>query len=83
MPENDEDVNVEDTKPTLKISHSEGIKAVETTLQYFAQQGASVMDLLFLRRLYDEAANTRVHGKLQDNMHFFKKKKPLFAKSAT
>ncbi|GFT14435.1 hypothetical protein TNCV_4004111 [Trichonephila clavipes] len=35
LPENDEDVNFEDTLQTPKISHSEGLKAVEITLQYF------------------------------------------------
>ncbi|GFS47286.1 hypothetical protein TNCV_4862611 [Trichonephila clavipes] len=56
MPENNEDVNVEDTIQTPKISHNERLKAVETSLQYFEQQGASVMDLLSLRCPYDEAA---------------------------
>ncbi|GFT66405.1 hypothetical protein TNCV_3208461 [Trichonephila clavipes] len=55
IPENAEDVNVEDTEQTPKISHIEGPKAVETSLRYF-EQGASVMDLLFLRRLRDETA---------------------------
>ncbi|GFX68758.1 hypothetical protein TNCV_4070021 [Trichonephila clavipes] len=32
MPENDEDVNVEDTVQTPKISHSEELKGVETAL---------------------------------------------------
>lgn len=74
MPENDEDIDDEDiTVQTPKISHSEGLKAVETALQYFEQQGASVMDLLFLRRLRDEAAKRRAQcEKQQDITHFFK-----------
>ncbi|XP_023231971.1 jerky protein homolog-like [Centruroides sculpturatus] len=76
MLENNEDVDVEDsTVQAPKISHSEGLKAVETALQYFEQQGASVMDLLFLRRLRDEAAKRRVQcRRQQDITHFFKKK---------
>ncbi|GFS49703.1 hypothetical protein TNCV_4344171 [Trichonephila clavipes] len=35
MSENDEDINVEDTVQTPKISHNEGLKAVNPTLQYF------------------------------------------------
>ena len=75
MLKKDEDVDVEDsTVQAPKISHSEGLKAVETTLQYFEQQGASVLDLLFLRRLRDEAAKRRVQcGTQQDITHFFKK----------
>ncbi|GFW99598.1 hypothetical protein TNCV_3418311 [Trichonephila clavipes] len=51
MPENDE----ADTIQTPDISQSEGLKAVEIALQYF-EQGVSVMDLVFLRHLRDEAA---------------------------
>ncbi|GFW21612.1 hypothetical protein TNCV_4281271 [Trichonephila clavipes] len=50
MPENDEDVNV--AVQTPKISHSEGLKAAETALQYF-EQGMSVI----LRRLCDKQLN--------------------------
>ncbi|GFR09827.1 jerky protein homolog-like [Trichonephila clavata] len=63
--ENDADIKVEDPVQTPKISHSEGLKAVETTLQYFEQQGASVMDLMFLRRLRDEAAKRTVQYEKQ------------------
>ncbi|GFU63316.1 hypothetical protein TNCV_661501 [Trichonephila clavipes] len=52
---NDEDVNVEDIEQTPKISHSKRLKAVDIVLQYFEEQGASVMEALFLRRLRDEA----------------------------
>ncbi|GFW95361.1 transposable element Tcb2 transposase [Trichonephila clavipes] len=64
MPENDEDVNSEGTVQTPKISHSEGLKPTETTLQYFEQQGASTMDLLFLRHLRNESAKRiRYYGR--------------------
>ncbi|GFX73568.1 hypothetical protein TNCV_2342731 [Trichonephila clavipes] len=53
MPESAEDVTVENTVQTPKISHSEGLKAVETALYYLEQQGASIMDF---RRHRDEAA---------------------------
>ncbi|GFV54027.1 hypothetical protein TNCV_3724601 [Trichonephila clavipes] len=56
---NDEDLSVVDTVQTLKISRKEGLKAVETTLQHFKQQSASVEDLLFLCRLRDEVAKRR------------------------
>ncbi|GFV27865.1 hypothetical protein TNCV_2347851 [Trichonephila clavipes] len=42
-PGSDEDVNAEDTVQNPKISHNEGLKAVETTFEYFEQQGASVI----------------------------------------
>ncbi|GFV75293.1 hypothetical protein TNCV_1481391 [Trichonephila clavipes] len=42
MPENDEDVDVEGTIQTSKISHTGGLKAVEASLQYF-EQGASAV----------------------------------------
>ncbi|GFT24155.1 transposable element Tcb1 transposase [Trichonephila clavipes] len=47
IPEN-EDVNGEDTVQTPEILHSEDLKTVETTQHYFEQQGASIMDLVFL-----------------------------------
>ncbi|GFW08555.1 hypothetical protein TNCV_2775771 [Trichonephila clavipes] len=52
---NDKDVNIEDTVQTLKGSHSEGLKVADPQ-QKFEQQGASVMDSPFLRRLCDEVA---------------------------
>ncbi|GFV97121.1 hypothetical protein TNCV_3527061 [Trichonephila clavipes] len=55
MPEND-DVNVEDTMQTPRISHNRRLKDVETSLQYFEQRGASVIGLMFLPRLRDEAS---------------------------
>ncbi|GFV78375.1 uncharacterized protein TNCV_95321 [Trichonephila clavipes] len=50
MPKKDEDVYVANTTQTHKISNSEGLKAIEIILQYFEQQSASVMDLLFFCR---------------------------------
>ncbi|GFW86561.1 hypothetical protein TNCV_4333451 [Trichonephila clavipes] len=41
MPENNEDVNIEGTVRTPKTTHSEGLKAVEASLQYFELQSAS------------------------------------------
>ncbi|GFU06187.1 uncharacterized protein TNCV_4764971 [Trichonephila clavipes] len=38
--ENGEDANVEETVKIPKIPHSEGQKTVETTIQYFDQEGA-------------------------------------------
>ncbi|GFX76742.1 hypothetical protein TNCV_664491 [Trichonephila clavipes] len=60
MPENDEDVNAEDTIQPFKISHREGLKAIETHLQYLILQSAPVMDLMFLRRIREEAVKRRV-----------------------
>ncbi|GFX33520.1 hypothetical protein TNCV_1931871 [Trichonephila clavipes] len=74
MVENYEDINVEETVQTPKISHSEGLKAVEAILQYF-EQGASVMDLRFL---YHKAAKHRVrYGGQHDITHFFLKKSAI------
>ncbi|GFV78217.1 hypothetical protein TNCV_1036851 [Trichonephila clavipes] len=60
-------VNVEDIVQIPKVSHCERLKAVKTTIQYF-EQGALVMDLIFLRLLHDETANaacsTEDNGKL-------------------
>ncbi|GFX58633.1 hypothetical protein TNCV_418121 [Trichonephila clavipes] len=74
MLEKDEDVNVEDTLQTPKISLSERLKIVETALQYFEPQGVSIMDLMFHCRLRVEAEKHRVQYGRQDIMHFFKKK---------
>ncbi|GFV39924.1 hypothetical protein TNCV_1808361 [Trichonephila clavipes] len=75
MTENDEDVNVEDTLQTPKISRSEGLKSVETTLRYF-EQGAMITDLLFLHHLRNKATKRNVvYGRQQDIPHFFPKKK--------
>ncbi|GFV81599.1 hypothetical protein TNCV_1702561 [Trichonephila clavipes] len=57
MPGNDEDIEVEETVQTPNISHSERLRAVETTFQVFEQRGASVMDLLFLRRVLMKQQN--------------------------
>ncbi|GFV52110.1 hypothetical protein TNCV_1093271 [Trichonephila clavipes] len=59
MPENDETVNIEDSACTSNTSHSKRLKAVESAFQYFRQQGALVMNLLFVRHLRDEAAKRR------------------------
>ncbi|GFW49426.1 hypothetical protein TNCV_3059331 [Trichonephila clavipes] len=58
MSENDEDVNVEDTILTPKITLSQGLKAVETALLYF-EQDASKRSITygsgnFEQRLSDE-----------------------------
>ncbi|GFS48232.1 hypothetical protein TNCV_2296271 [Trichonephila clavipes] len=54
---------------------SESLKAVESALQYFEQQRASVMDLLSIRLLRDEAAVRRVPSeRQQDIVHLFKKR---------
>ncbi|GFV75462.1 hypothetical protein TNCV_1483081 [Trichonephila clavipes] len=50
-----EDVNFEETVKTSKTLHRKGLKAVKNAFQYFEPQGVSVMDLVFLRRLRDEA----------------------------
>ncbi|GFU25280.1 hypothetical protein TNCV_1739301 [Trichonephila clavipes] len=69
MPETDDDVNVEDTVQTPKISHSQELTAVEIALQYFEQQ-AAVLDIsncIFARhrslevKLISENKSTLVH----------------------
>ncbi|GFV61260.1 hypothetical protein TNCV_891071 [Trichonephila clavipes] len=60
LSEKDKDLNVENTVQMPKISHSEVLRAVRTTLQDVEQQDTSVMILLFHRYLYDEAAKRRV-----------------------
>ncbi|GFT53043.1 hypothetical protein TNCV_4231951 [Trichonephila clavipes] len=74
MLEND-GVNDENTVQNPKVSHIKGLKAVETSLQYFEQQAAPVMNSVFLRRLCNEDAKCGVqHGKQQDISHFFNRK---------
>ncbi|GFX57966.1 hypothetical protein TNCV_3069331 [Trichonephila clavipes] len=74
--ENEEDVNAKNIVQIPKILHSERLKVVETVIQYFEQQGASVMDLLYLRRLREEAAKRRMqYGKHQNITHFYQTKK--------
>ncbi|GFV73190.1 hypothetical protein TNCV_2374621 [Trichonephila clavipes] len=71
--QNDE-VRLEYTVQSPQLSYNEGLKAVEAILQYFEQQGASVMNSLFLRRLRDEAVKRKMHyGKQQNIKHFYKK----------
>lgn len=66
---------MEDDGKVEKMSHSEGLKAVEGALCYFEQQGASAMDILFLRRLRDEAARRRTQCEKQLSItSFFSKK---------
>ncbi|GFU95777.1 hypothetical protein TNCV_3646591, partial [Trichonephila clavipes] len=60
IPDNDEDLNIEDSVQTPKISHSEGLKVIETAFQHFERHEPSVMDIVFLRRLRDEATKCRV-----------------------
>ncbi|GFX17873.1 hypothetical protein TNCV_2293211 [Trichonephila clavipes] len=55
MAENAKDAIFEYTLQIPKISHSEGLQTFEKALQYF-EQGPSVRDFLFLRRLRVEAA---------------------------
>ncbi|GFW22490.1 hypothetical protein TNCV_2170241 [Trichonephila clavipes] len=74
MPEND-DVNVENTKQTSKISHSEGLKIVEIACQYFEQHRASVMVLLFLRRLRNEAEKMQKTVRKETGYYAFLKQK--------
>ncbi|GFU41457.1 hypothetical protein TNCV_4586051 [Trichonephila clavipes] len=75
IPGNDKGVKAVDTVKTPKRSHREELKAVETTLQYF-EQGASVMYLLFFRRLRDEAAKRRgQYGRQQTLLCISLKKK--------
>ncbi|GFX49084.1 hypothetical protein TNCV_786401 [Trichonephila clavipes] len=57
MPGNDEDIEVEETVQTPNISHSERLRAFGTTFQFFEERGASVMDLLFLRRVLMKQQN--------------------------
>ncbi|GFW06747.1 hypothetical protein TNCV_3288471 [Trichonephila clavipes] len=55
MPEYDEDVNFEVTVQTCKIPLGEKLNAVETPFEYL-DLDASLMDLLFIRRICAEAA---------------------------
>ncbi|XP_046686593.1 jerky protein homolog-like [Homalodisca vitripennis] len=49
----------EDTTQKSKLTHSEGVKFFEGAIQYLQEQGTTGMDILFLRRLRDEAARRR------------------------
>lgn len=57
--EEDSDYDEEDSNQNSKLTHSEGLKFIEGTLQYLQEQGAAAMDILFLRRIRDEAARRR------------------------
>ncbi|GFW14176.1 transposable element Tc3 transposase [Trichonephila clavipes] len=57
MPENDEGVNVEGIARTLKTSRSKGLKVVSISNKVCY----TVLDLLFLHRLRDIAATSRIH----------------------
>ncbi|GFX88333.1 hypothetical protein TNCV_1705541 [Trichonephila clavipes] len=59
MPENEEGINVVVIVRTLKISHSEELKAVEISLHYFEQK-KDVEDLLLFCHLRNEAIKYRV-----------------------
>ncbi|GFY24194.1 uncharacterized protein TNCV_1012471 [Trichonephila clavipes] len=64
MSENNEDVNVENTVQTSRISHREReTKDCQNPPRLF-KQGASVMDLLFFRRLRDEASKRTMYALL-------------------
>ncbi|GFU24766.1 hypothetical protein TNCV_793891 [Trichonephila clavipes] len=67
----DENVYIEDTVQTLKISLSEDLKSGEITLQYFELQSVKVMDLRFLRHHRDEAAQRRGQYKNNRTLHIY------------
>lgn len=54
-----------------KMSHSDGLQAVEGALRYFEQHGASAADILFLRRLRDDAAHRRSQSEKQSKITRF------------
>uniref|UniRef100_K7GGY3 HTH CENPB-type domain-containing protein n=1 Tax=Pelodiscus sinensis TaxID=13735 RepID=K7GGY3_PELSI len=58
--EDDEDEDTNDNDKTERISHSEGVKALEAALAYVEQQGeATASDVMLLRRWRDLAARKR------------------------
>ena len=66
-----EDEEMEDNGKVKKMTHSEGLKAAEGMLRYLEEQGASAMDILFLRRLRDEAARRRNECERQSSITRF------------
>lgn len=72
--ENDEDKEPEEEENASKISHSDGLTAIKSSLRYFEEQGASAGDLLFLRRLCDQAQRNRNESERQTKItNFFSK----------
>ncbi|GFV34580.1 hypothetical protein TNCV_1448861 [Trichonephila clavipes] len=75
---NDKIVENDEESLTLNISYKllkyhivrEGQKAVETILQYFEQQAASIMDSLCLRHLRDEATTQSTKRKTTGHFTF-------------
>lgn len=69
-----EEEEEEDHRQERKVSHSEAVKFIEGTLQYLEQQNATGMEILFLRRLRDQAARRRVETEKQSSITgFFKR----------
>lgn len=73
--EDDSEYDMESSQQEEKMSHSDGVKCIEQALRYLQQQGSSAMDVLFLRRLRDEAARRRIETEKQSSIkHFFQSK---------
>ncbi|GFU73834.1 hypothetical protein TNCV_554621 [Trichonephila clavipes] len=53
-----EDVNIQDTLRTPKITRSEKLKAVETTLEYFERQGALLLCSFAMKQQNAECITT-------------------------
>lgn len=72
--EGDSEDDTERSNQEEKMSHSDGEKYLEGALRYLEQQGSSAMDILFLRRLRDEAARCRIEKEKQSSIkQFFKR----------
>lgn len=72
--EKEEDDSEDDTQTSQEdmMSHSEGLKCLEGALRYLQQQqGTSAMDILFIRRLRDEAARRRIEREKQSSITKF------------
>lgn len=70
--EGDSEDDMGSSQQEERISHSEGLKHIEETLRYLQQQqGSSAMDILFLRRLRDEAARRRIGKEKQSSIKQF------------
>lgn len=69
----DSEDEIESDQQEEKMSHSEGLKFIEGALCYLEQQNTTGMDILFLRRLRDDAARRRVDNEKQSSIkNFFK-----------
>lgn len=62
------------SKDEPKMSHTEGLKAVESAIPYIEQHEASARDISFLRRLHDNAAHNRAKCERQMKINFFQSK---------